>query len=43
MKKVNWKHAHYLFEMEIHPDDDPENLMKDIDDRNLAPPSTEDL
>jgi hypothetical protein len=35
---VMHKYAHYLFEMEIHPDDDPEGLQKDIDARNVPSP-----
>jgi hypothetical protein len=36
--KILHKFAHYQFEMEIHPNDDPEELQKDLDERNLDPP-----
>ena len=40
-QSILYKFSHYQFELEIHPDDDPEQLRKDVESRNLEPPSLE--
>jgi hypothetical protein len=34
-KTTQYRFQHYRFDLEIHPDDDPEKLNRDVDERHL--------